>query len=735
MENDASQNTRNTPSIDLEMFPNRFAPENKKLQFQKNVNFIFGKNGTGKTTITDTIREQMSSSYQVFIFDGYERILGENKRLDAVALGKENAEIQPKIDIINTEIEDIKKNIALPGDGSENAYTKFYKTDKDHREHLEKIEKFFSDSAQKIKNYTSPQIAKPTYDKTALRAEIQEAKILSEDEIKKYKDVIKEDKKADVIKVSFPEINLIGHQKAVNVILQSKVSQQQIIAELQDNVDKQNFAREGMRIHEHESNEKCAFCGNEIQNSRWELLGNYFNDNVKKLESDIDNEIVNLDTEIEKLDSVGEVSKESFYSGFVSDIENCNLRIKTTVVESKGFLENLKKSLEDKKKNLFTESQEMISAIPNDFSSIEAVISGIVDNNNEFSRVLDEKQESAKKALRFHEIENELNSFNYHEKNERLLVLKAEKDIAEQLLKEISDNLIKKEKEKDDLISQTKDEEKIALDINSRLQSMGTNSFSLKLVSNPENQKGQYHIKRWYHKEGQFDDIINLSKGEKNIIAFLYFILSLEKVGTDNTKQKIIVLDDPMTSNDDTMQYLMISEIQNFYRKIEKDDFFILLTHNCHFYLNVRPNTATKYKHGGLEISFYEKYGNYRMFSDGKLTEIKYVENGKDDFKTNYELLWKEIRFLHDSESASVDIMLNPFRRICETYMKFNSISADKFFENNFGIKKLYDVNQHSIDDLEAEQNGKTKQDIKDMLKKLFDSNGAGEHFSAYWSG
>jgi hemerythrin len=34
---------------------------------------------------------------------------------------------------------------------------------------------------------------------------------------------------------------------------------------------------------------------------------------------------------------------------------------------------------------------------------------------------------------------------------------------------------------------------------------------------------------------------------------------------------------------------------------------------------------------------------------------------------------------------------------------------------------------------LEAEQNGKTKDEIKTILEELFKNNGAEEHFEAYW--
>lgn len=70
------------------------------------------------------------------------------------------------------------------------------------------------------------------------------------------------------------------------------------------------------------------------------------------------------------------------------------------------------------------------------------------------------------------------------------------------------------------------------------------------------------------NKDGSTRNIQEIST-VKNIIAFLYFIGSLDSPELETGKPKIIVLDDPMNSNDDTMQYLIISEIEKLYsRKI-----------------------------------------------------------------------------------------------------------------------------------------------------------------------
>lgn len=54
------------------------------------------------------------------------------------------------------------------------------------------------------------------------------------------------------------------------------------------------------------------------------------------------------------------------------------------------------------------------------------------------------------------------------------------------------------------------------------------------------------------------------------------------------------------------------------------------------------------------------------------------------------------------------------------------------FFENISGARKLFNVNSHSIDDLEAELNGKNKDEIITLLKECFEKNNAIVHFNKY---
>lgn len=196
-------------------------------------------------------------------------------------------------------------------------------------------------------------------------------------------------------------------------------------------------------------------------------------------------------------------------------------------------------------------------------------------SHNEMSLNLETEQDNAKDALRYHEIKKMLDDFKYYDEIGTFVKLKAAYDVAKEALGEKEGELQAKRDERKTLILQTKDEARIAGKINKSLKSMGVVSFSLELVEDDdESQKGQYQIKSF---DKSIRAITKLSKGEKNIIAFLYFIFNLDSADS-TSKPKVVVLDDPMTSNDDTMQYLMIGEIQKLYRR--KDDYyFILLTH------------------------------------------------------------------------------------------------------------------------------------------------------------
>ena len=699
----------NDLSLDLTKLKDRFKSD--RLIISKKPNFIFGKNGTGKTTITDAIKEQFSGSHQVLIFKDFDGVT-DNSRLNAIALGVENAEIQRKIDDIDKRIFDYNKELLPSEDKKENLFYKAEKASLDYEKQQNKINAFFTKSAREI---TNSQRLGRTYDKNKFKKDIESNPVIySKEELETNKKTLQDPKKDTIPKYDIPNLNNERLLSAVNEILSLKVNPATRIEELDRSPEKQEFAKEGLRIHGPE--ERCAFCGGIIDKERLDLLRNYFNKETEKIENRITKGLKIISEEIECTEHIKLLNENDYYSAFLDDVKNINADIKELKLSRINFLKTLLEALDNKRKELFTPSQplkikEPLSALP----TIQK-INKIITSHNTFAETIQKQKQHAEDILRLNEVRKKMDEFNYSEEDKKLAILKANLDKLNDEMNNLREKLAEERNNRTLLISQTKNEEEVAKRINSLLAANGVESFSLRLVNDEEGQLGQYKVLGYNNIER---DVSQLSKGEKNIIGFLYFVLSLESNHDDN-RPKIIVFDDPMTSNDDAMQYLMTSELQKIYENLN-NDYFILLTHNGHFYVNARKPVS----------KFYKKYANYILLSDNIRTTINKITCEKEDLAVGYGNLWNDLRMLYDNNLTNQ--MVEHCRKICETFIKFNRLSSEDFYAKSMAASKLFNVNSHALDDFESEPNGKNKESIMKILKELFKANNAEDHFLNYW--
>lgn len=163
--------------------------ETNTFTIDKNITFIFGKNGTGKTTLTNLLKDN-ATDYEVSVFQGFETVVSESNMLDAVILGKDNVEIDKKIAEKNAEIEKIKsdverieKNISEQPDDPNNLWARYEEKKTEYNNQKDKLDKFFRTAASKIKKENDPTIADTNYDKNCFEKEISIATEQSEDTI------------------------------------------------------------------------------------------------------------------------------------------------------------------------------------------------------------------------------------------------------------------------------------------------------------------------------------------------------------------------------------------------------------------------------------------------------------------------------------------------------------------------------------------------------------------------
>lgn len=683
----------------------------------KQKNFIYGKNGTGKSTITQTISDLFHATHDVRIFQGFDSV-AENSVLNAISLGKENASIQPQIDQVSLQISELEKDLIANDSRPDNLYARYQAKKKEYKEQEKSINDNFRSSASKLKREHTD-LTGVYYDIRNFKKDIEciensvSSVLLSDTETEQLQQLMNQEEIKIETKQSFPNVDVSGFLEATNEIITTELAKS-IILEFSTIVE-QNWVRQGLNYHE--KGDVCAFCNNPISEQRLDQLNHYFSDNVKKFETRLSGAIEHLKSKKYEISKINVIEPSQFYPIYREQISVLNTSILKLIQKYTQFLDVLIETLEKRKSNLFTTMSEISYKIPDSFESIKEQYGKIYVENKKYGQDLTKKKEEAKNKLRLNLVNIELSGMNYSQEISDLKDLGIEKKRLADELKNIHNNLLALRTQKYDLISQTIDESIAAERINKALRSLGNHSFQLVLVSGE--QKGQYTIK---NIDGSTRDVDTLSTGEKNIVSFLWFLADLDNPSKKTENPQIIIFDDPMNSNDDTTQYLIISYLQDLINNLSENQQLFILTHNIHFYLNVRYDWWRKAPKTKLTLHLKK--------IDGK-SKILPIETQDKDLKTSYDALWSELRWLYQQDKP--DFMLNPIRRIFETFSKFNNIPPSVLFKNDAEAKKIFDVNSHSIDDLEADLNGKTKEDIIAKVRELFSNNNAQAHFEKYW--
>lgn len=255
----------------------------------------------------------------------------------------------------------------------------------------------------------------------------------------------------------------------------------------------------------------------------------------------------------------------------------------------------------------------------------------------------------------------------------------------------IIDELVKRSKEKssslkdeiESLRTRTQDTKAAVDNINTILSNSGFFGFSIR-EKEKVNNISKYQLVR--EKTSASASVFeSLSEGEKNFIAFLYFYqLSIGTNDKENKRKKIIVIDDPVSSMDSQVLFIVSTLIQNLalYKwekrgdnnDLKKEfkngniDQLIILTHNFYFYkevtLDKRP-TNTDYNHYLIKknkCSIIENKGRMRV--------------AVDDYAYMWQTL-KEIKSNVNQNNSNNIVIANLMRRIIDSFVGFLGLGND----------------------------------------------------------
>lgn len=391
---------------------------NTKVELQ-NKNFIFGKNGAGKSTICKMINSQFSEEYDVFVFSGFNNVLGDRK-LNAVVLGEENINakneidsIEAEIDTVNTQIEVLEKKLKSlkwhdeyleQGLEKNPLFLRLEEIDEKRRKQSKELEVFYRVKAKELKEFKDPQITKPSYDKNAFMKDITLAKILEKVEKEKFENTLV-DRSKSLIPPNYKLVNIdfLNLIIEINKILEYKIESVTFIDELKESPDKKEFAERGLDLHK--SGENCSFCGNEITETRIKELRAFISvSDVKQHEEKINNKLLEIEKLIKNIQAIKEINKEYYYSNFHQDIIEINSEIKMKKNEYEYLLKELESVLNKKSRSMFHSFEPINLQIPTPLSFIEDEVNLLIERNNEWTRNLENNKNSAQEKLRLHHV-------------------------------------------------------------------------------------------------------------------------------------------------------------------------------------------------------------------------------------------------------------------------------------------------------------------------------------------
>lgn len=265
-------------------------------------------------------------------------------------------------------------------------------------------------------------------------------------------------------------------------------------------------------------------------------------------------------------------------------------------------------------------------------------------------------------------------------------------------------------------------------EINRILHNYGFDNFSI----TPSTEKSNhYQIKR---TDGTLAES-TLSEGEVTFITFLYFLQWIK--GSQNeeevTQDRIIVIDDPISSLDSNVLFVVSSFLKDVINKVLDGNANIkqvfVLTHNVYFHKELsfmgNGNNPNKNIH----------YWILRK-KDG-VTNIQYygIEN---PIFSSYELLWKELKEQNGNSAITIQ---NVMRRIIENYFKILGKYKDDELINKFPdyenkeicrslLSWINDGSHCMPDDLYVEALDDSVERYQYVFKKIFEHTNHIEHYN-----
>lgn len=712
-----------------------YSPKGQKLEGLKPLNFIFGTNGTGKTTISRVIAAPLDHPKCVLKWaEGRELkrlvynsdFVRENfaqKMPGIFTLGKSDAETLEKIEKTRAKVETLTSDISrleLTLGLEDNSSGK--------RHELRNLRTNFEETAWAIKGEHDPHFkdaftgyrnSKSAFcDKILFEWQCNNSDLVPLEDLKaKARSVFEKNLARLEPLVPIDAANLIALEQA-SVLGKAVVGKDDIdIAALIRRLENSDWVRQGM-VYAEQAGTSCPYCQQEVPDDLTQQLNDYFDETYRDDLNAIDltrSEYAEISAAlIERLEAIAaadnpHVDKPTFR--MLIDRFRSAVRSNLAQIEKKYNEPSTQVILEG-----LTEIVRSLSATISIANEKVNAQNAMVENiNNERSILISQIWLCLINIYR--------GSLNDYETRKTAL-----NKIINDLISKISEMKNELEFTRLDLAETEKkvtSVEPTVNSINEMLKSFGFTGFRLHTTDHNSNL---YEIVRNDGREAAR----TLSEGESSFITFLYFYHTIK--GSMHTSEfdtdRVVVFDDPVSSLDSDVLFIISTLIRRIAQEACEGTGNVkqvfILTHNIYFHKEVSFEQFKDKKNIKKKTFWITK-------KKGDVSEIKKSE--KNPISTSYQLLWDEIR----SSENSKNTIQNTLRRILETYFKiFGNIRNDTLLDKldksdriiGGALLSWANAGSHSFnDDLYMSADGNDIDRYLWVFKKIFEVSGHIGHY------
>jgi wobble nucleotide-excising tRNase len=655
----------------------------------REINFVYGSNGTGKTTISRVIADCASYPYcsldwrggtpielLVYNRDFVERNFNQPEELKGIfTLGEKDKDTLDKIEAAKTALDGIKDKIvrlkaALQGEdsnGGKRAELSDLEADLEVKcwelklKHDDKLQGAFTGVRGKKSAFKEKLLAE--------LASNSSAAVSLTDLEKKAETVFGEAPQA-VLVLTVPDgVSLSAHE-ADSILKKKVIGKTDVdIAAMIQKLGSSDWVKQGRDFYDPEER-VCPFCQQDTPPSLEESLNKYFDETFIADTATIEKLFTDYKTDSERLQQ----SIQTLLNNPSKFLDSDKLQAERALLDSKIRI-NIQR-LEEKRR----ESSKSIDldSIKNVLDTVKLLVDGanssIQKHNTTVSNLELERTDLTGQVWRYlldHEIKSDLSAYTTKTSGAKKAI--------ENLEKQISDRTSKQRTKLQEIRGLEKDTTSIqpTIDgINDLLHSFGFTGFELAKSS----KERFYKIQR---PDGS-DAKETLSEGEKSFITFLYFyhLLKGSETETGMTSDRVVVFDDPVSSLDSDILFIVSNLMKGIFEETRKGTGttkqVFVLTHNVYFHKEVSFNVDRP--RGG-------KRNDETFWTVRKANQVSKIKSHETNpIKTSYELLWLEVK---NSERDNLSIQ-NTLRRIFENYFKIlGNVDPDKICVHFDGKEKL----------------------------------------------